>query len=45
MIGVLNLMKNIAERIKHIESGKVMIHINNKQVLIEYNKQIKKRVK
>ena len=42
VIGALDLAKHITVRTKYIESREVVIYINNKRVLVAYNKQIKR---
>ena len=41
-IGILDLIKNINENTKHIQSREVTIYIDSKKVLSEYSKQIKR---
>jgi len=45
VIWTLDLVENITSRTNHMESGKVVIYIDNKQVLVEYNKQVKRESK
>ena len=42
VIGALDLAKHITVRTKYMESREVVIYINNKRVLVAYNKQIKR---
>ena len=37
-IGVLDLIKNITERIQHINNGEIVIFTDNRRLINEYNK-------